>query len=150
MIIVYAAVAGQSVVKLYAAATFPGFFLAFLYLICIIGWCLINPKVAPKLPMDKMRAPISPWVAHVSNSYSRFMLPALLMAVISPAKALEHAASNVAGDVKLSWFKLVGALIRALTPFLALAITLGAVWWYVTIYSQKGDVHLAAIDFVVA
>jgi TRAP-type mannitol/chloroaromatic compound transport system permease large subunit len=32
MIIVYAAVAGQSVVKLYAAAMFPGFFLAFLYL----------------------------------------------------------------------------------------------------------------------
>src|SRR5215467_10888512 len=31
MIIVYAAVAGQSVVKLYAAAMFPGFFLAFLY-----------------------------------------------------------------------------------------------------------------------
>src|SRR5436190_10638076 len=30
MIIVYAAVAGQSVVKLYAAAMFPGFFLAFL------------------------------------------------------------------------------------------------------------------------
>ena len=29
MIIVYAAVAGQSVVKLYAAAMFPGFFLAF-------------------------------------------------------------------------------------------------------------------------
>ena len=32
MIIVYAAVAGQSVVKLYAAAMFPGFFLSFLYL----------------------------------------------------------------------------------------------------------------------
>jgi len=33
MIIVYAAVAGQSVVKLYAAAMVPGFFLAFLYLV---------------------------------------------------------------------------------------------------------------------
>ena len=38
MIIVYAAVAGQSVVKLYAAAMFPGFFLAFLYLVYILGW----------------------------------------------------------------------------------------------------------------
>ena len=44
MIIVYAAVAGQSVVKLYAAAMFPGFFLALLYLIYIIGWALINPE----------------------------------------------------------------------------------------------------------
>ena len=49
MIIVYAAVAGLSVVKLYAAAMFPGFFLSLLYLIYIIGWALINPKVAPRL-----------------------------------------------------------------------------------------------------
>ena len=48
MIIVYAAVAGQSVVKLYASAMFPGFFLSFLYLVYIIGWALINPKIAPK------------------------------------------------------------------------------------------------------
>jgi TRAP-type mannitol/chloroaromatic compound transport system permease large subunit len=47
MIIVYAAVAGQSVVKLYAAAMFPGFFLSFLYLIYVIGWAVIQPKVAP-------------------------------------------------------------------------------------------------------
>src|SRR5262245_63555821 len=38
MIIVYAAVAGQSVVKLYASAMLPGFFLAFLYLLYVIGW----------------------------------------------------------------------------------------------------------------
>ena len=99
MIIVYAAVAGQSVVKLYAAAMFPGFFLALLYLIYVIGWCLINPKVAPKLPPEQMKAPISPWVAHISSSYSRFMLPALLMAVVSPAKALR---SGVEG-VSLKW-----------------------------------------------
>jgi len=46
MIIVYAAVAGQSVVKLYAAAMFPGFFLALLYLVYIVGWAMINPKIA--------------------------------------------------------------------------------------------------------
>jgi TRAP-type mannitol/chloroaromatic compound transport system permease large subunit len=143
MIIVYAAVAGQSVVKLYAAAMFPGFFLAFLYLIYIIGWCLINPSVAPKLPMDKMRAPISPWVAHLSSSYSRFMLPALLAAVVSPGKALSNAALNATDGFKLTWFKLVTALIRALTPFLAVAVTMGAVWWYVTIYSQKGEEPVA-------
>ena len=50
MIIVYAAVAGQSVVKLYAAAMLPGFFLTALYLIYIIGWAMINPKIAPPLP----------------------------------------------------------------------------------------------------
>jgi TRAP-type mannitol/chloroaromatic compound transport system permease large subunit len=134
MIIVYAAVAGQSVVKLYAAAMFPGFFLAFLYLIYIIGWALINPKVAPKLPLDQLRAPIPPWVANISTKYSRFMLPALLMAVLSPGKA-----SKALADAKAGWFKLLGAFIKALTPLIILAICLGSVWWYVTIYSQKGD-----------
>jgi TRAP-type mannitol/chloroaromatic compound transport system permease large subunit len=134
MIIVYAAVAGQSVVKLYAAAMFPGFFLAFLYLIYIIGWALINPKVAPKLPLDQMRAPIPNWVANISSKYSRFMLPALLMAVLSPGKA-----SKALADAKAGWFKLLGALTKALTPLIILAVCLGSVWWYVTIYSQKGD-----------
>jgi len=135
MIIVYAAVAGQSVVKLYAAAMFPGFFLALLYLIYVIGWAVLNPKVAPKLPLDKMRAPISPWVAHVSSSYSRFMLPALAMAVAAPGKAL---GAGVEG-VKLSWFKLLLALGRALVPVYITVVSLGAVWWYVTIYSQEGN-----------
>ena len=135
MIIVYAAVAGQSVVKLYAAAMFPGFFLAFLYLVYVIGWCLINPKIAPKLPPEQMKAPISPWVAHISSSYSRFMLPALLLALVSPAKALR---SGVAG-VSLKWWQILAALTRALAPVIMAVATLGAVWWYVTIYSQKDN-----------
>src|SRR6201995_4784264 len=67
MIIVYAAVAGQSVVKLYAAAMFPGFFLALLYLVYIIGWVLLNPKIAPALPPEQMTVPVSPWLAHLSQ-----------------------------------------------------------------------------------
>jgi TRAP-type mannitol/chloroaromatic compound transport system permease large subunit len=135
MIIVYAAVAGQSVVKLYAAAMFPGFFLAFLYLVYVIGWCMINPKIAPKLPMEQMRAPITPWVAHISSSYSRFMLPALVAAVFMPAKALSK---GVAG-VSLKWWQLLAGLTRALAPVILAVATLGAVWWYVTIYSQKDN-----------
>ena len=135
MIIVYAAVAGQSVVKLYAAAMFPGFFLAFLYLVYVIGWCIINPKIAPRLPPEQMKAPISPWVGHISSSYSRFMLPALLMALVSPAKALR---SGVQG-VNLKWWQILAGLTRALAPVIVAVATLGAVWWYVTIYSQKDN-----------
>ena len=68
MIIVYAAVAGQSVVKLYAAAMFPGFFLAFLYLVYIIGWALINPKIAPPLPEEQTRVPVPAWIAQVRDA----------------------------------------------------------------------------------
>ena len=63
MIIVYAAVAGQSVVKLYAAAMLPGFFLALLYLIYVIGWALLDPKIAPKLPPESLKVPIPAPVA---------------------------------------------------------------------------------------
>ncbi len=135
MIIVYAAVAGQSVVKLYAAAMFPGFFLALLYLIYIIGWVLINPKIAPKLPPEQIRAPVPPWLAHVSSVYSRRTLPALAMSVMAPAKAMR---SGLA-DVSITWGHLVRSMVMALVPFLIVGATLGAAWWYVVIHSQKDN-----------
>jgi TRAP-type mannitol/chloroaromatic compound transport system permease large subunit len=133
MIIVYAAVAGQSVVKLYAAAMFPGFFLAFLYLVYVIGWAMIQPKVAPRIPIEQQRALVSPWVAHLAASYSPRLLPALLVAVVSPGRALQARLEGI----KASWWLLLRNLLMALTPLLLAAVTLGAVWWYVTIYSQK-------------
>ena len=140
MIIVYAAVAGQSVVKLYAAAMFPGFFLAFLYLIYVVGWAVIQPKVAPKLPPEQQRAPITAPVAHVAASYSTRMLPALLAAVLAPARALRGQADGV----RIGWGMLLRYLVTALTPLLLALVTLGAVWWYVTIYSQKDNNTTAA------
>src|SRR6187401_2099493 len=85
MIIVYAAVAGQSVVKLYAAAMLPGFFLAFLYLVYVIGWAMINPKIAPKLPPDKQRAPVPPEAEAVSAGH-RNMGIAILHALAAPGR----------------------------------------------------------------
>ncbi|MGM9489132.1 TRAP transporter large permease subunit [Ideonella sp. YS5] len=135
MIIVYAAVAGQSVVKLYAAAMFPGFFLAFLYLVYVIGWALIQPQVAPKLPPDKQRAEVTPWVAHLSAQYSTRLLPALVKAWFAPTRAL---AANIPGVQPGRWL-LTKNLLSALSPAILAGITLGAVWWYVTIYSQQQD-----------
>ncbi|MBX3611596.1 MAG: TRAP transporter large permease subunit [Hydrogenophaga sp.] len=48
MLIVYAATAGVSVVKLYSAAMVPGMLLAGLYLLYVIGRVVINPSLAPK------------------------------------------------------------------------------------------------------
>ncbi|MBC7470823.1 MAG: TRAP transporter large permease subunit [Ramlibacter sp.] len=135
MIIVYAAVAGQSVVKLYAAAMFPGFFLALLYLIYIIGWVLIDPKIAPKVPADQMVVPVRPWVGHVAASYGRRMLPALLAAVASPARALK----TPVGIGPIPWSRLASSLLKALVPLLLAVVTLGAIWWYVVIHSQEDN-----------
>jgi tripartite ATP-independent transporter DctM subunit len=48
MLIVYGAAASVSVVKLYAAALLPGFMLAGLYMVYVIGRAIINPSIAPK------------------------------------------------------------------------------------------------------
>jgi TRAP-type mannitol/chloroaromatic compound transport system permease large subunit len=134
MIIVYAAVAGQSVVKLYAAAMFPGFFLAFLYLVYVIGWVLIDPKVAPKLPQDKVRAHVRPWVQHVANQYGPRHLWALLRAVLSPGRV-----SGQIEQVRVTWGLLVRSLAMSLVPLLTVVVCLGAVWWYVVIHSQADN-----------
>lgn len=140
MIIVYAAVAGQSVVKLYAAAMFPGFFLALLYLVYIIGWVLINPKIAPKLPPEQQKVPVQPWVQLISETYSRRMLPALTAAALSPGRALQ---ATVEG-IKITRGLLVKSLSVALVPLALAVVTLGAVWWYVVIHSQEDNVASAA------
>jgi len=50
MLIVYAATAGVSVVKLYAAAFGPGFLLSALFLLYIVGVCIWKPHLGPPLP----------------------------------------------------------------------------------------------------
>lgn len=132
MIIVYAAVAGQSVVKLYAAAMFPGFFLAFLYLIYVIGWVLIDPSIAPKLPEDQTKAPVSPWLEKLGEQYSKRMLPALVKAVLMPSRALQISVA----DVRVTWGLLARSLGMALAPVLIVLATLATSWWYVVVYSQ--------------
>jgi TRAP-type mannitol/chloroaromatic compound transport system permease large subunit len=132
MIIVYAAVAGQSVVKLYAAAMFPGFFLAFLYLLYIVGWALLNPKIAPKLPESETRVPVRPWVTKLQQAYSRRMLLALLAAVLAPARVMN---TNVDG-VRITYPVLLQNLGYALVPLVLTLATLWATWWYVVIHQQ--------------
>jgi len=132
MIIVYAAVAGQSVVKLYASAMFPGFFLSFLYLIYIVGWALINPKIAPRLPESETKVPIPEWVGKLQQAYSRNMLITLLRAVIAPVRALQVEAAGV----RVSYWMLLKNLAAALFPLAMMAATLWLVWWYVVIHQQ--------------
>lgn len=141
MIIVYAAVAGQSVVKLYAAAMFPGFFLAFLYLVYIVGWALINPKIAPKLPESETRVPVRPWIVELQQAYSRKMLPALLSAAAAPAKALQISAD----DVRLSYTMLLKNLGFALVPLALTLATLWGAWWYVVIHQQPDAQSAVAV-----
>ncbi|PUE36553.1 TRAP transporter large permease subunit [Limnohabitans sp. Hippo4] len=140
MIIVYAAVAGQSVVKLYAAAMFPGFFLATLYLIYVIGWVLIDPKVAPKLPAEQTRANISPEVQKIADHYAPKYFLALFQALLSPGKVLKKSADSVV----VTWGFIAKSFVMSLVPILMTVVTMGAVWWYVVIHSQEENNAAAA------
>jgi TRAP-type mannitol/chloroaromatic compound transport system permease large subunit len=132
MIIVYAAVAGQSVVKLYAATMFPGFFLAFLYLVYVIGWAMLNPKIAPKLPASETQVPVRPWISELQRNYSTRMVPALLMAAASPGRAL----AIVTEQGRVTYGMLLKSISFVLVPLILALGTLWGVWWYVVIHQQ--------------
>ncbi len=68
MLILYGATAGVSVVKLYAGAFFPGIMLAGLYMLYTIIMALLNPKLAPRLPLEERNVPYS---ARYSGRWSR-------------------------------------------------------------------------------
>jgi TRAP-type mannitol/chloroaromatic compound transport system permease large subunit len=135
MIIVYAAVAGQSVVKLYAAAMFPGFFLSFLYLIYIIGWAMLDPKIAPALPEEQTRVPVPGWVEKFQAAYSRNLLVGFLASLVSPGRA-----AGIDADGKpLGYGALLMNFITVLVPFLLVVITMAGLWWYVVIHQQVSE-----------
>jgi TRAP-type mannitol/chloroaromatic compound transport system permease large subunit len=137
MIIVYAAVAGQSVVKLYASAMFPGFFLSFLYLIYIVGWAMINPKIAPPLPESQTKVPVPAWLLKFREAYPGNVLLSLFSALASPSRAM--AIKTDTGPV--TYWLLVKNAIAALVPFVIVFGTLWLAWWYVVIHPQTGPVE---------
>ena len=132
MIIVYAAVAGQSVVKLYASAMLPGFFLAALYLVYILAWALLNPKIAPKLPEDQTRVPVPEWARKFAAAYSPNMFVALGKSLVSPTVATKIDA----GGVRVSYWLLLKNMMAALVPLVLTVGTLWLAWWYVVIHQQ--------------
>src|SRR5947208_15690531 len=62
----------------------PGFFLTFLYLVYILGWAIINPKIAPKLRPDQYRVAVPDWLRQVERGRSRSVVPGLLAAAFRP------------------------------------------------------------------
>src|SRR5437870_4677594 len=133
MIIVYAAVAGQSVVKLYAAAMLPGFFLSFLYLVYILGWALINPKIAPKLKEEEYHVEVPPWVMLLQQNHGRNVFVALAKALIGPARILS---STSGAAIRLSYVALLRNFAAAAVPLLMVLGTAWGTWWYFVIHQQ--------------
>jgi tripartite ATP-independent transporter DctM subunit len=80
MLIVYGAMAGLSVVKLYAAAFVPGFFLAGMYILYVIGLAIVKPERAPPMPKNESNVPFGEVVVLLMKSF--FPLALLILAVL--------------------------------------------------------------------
>jgi TRAP-type mannitol/chloroaromatic compound transport system permease large subunit len=132
MLIVYAAVAGESIVKLYAAAMFPGFFLTFLYLVYILGWAMINPKIAPTLPPDQYRVAIPEWLQRLERGNWKRLTAGFFAALLRPG-SLSGASTPDGRSVGYSF--ILGNFFVLLVPLVLTIGAFGLSWWYVVIYN---------------
>ncbi len=93
LLILYAATAGESVVKLYAGAFIPGFVLAGFYILYVVGRAMINPKLAPPLPEDQGKIPPLEIIRALLTSFFPLavliasVLGAILMGLATPTEA---------------------------------------------------------------
>jgi tripartite ATP-independent transporter DctM subunit len=113
MLILYGATAGVSVVKLYAAAFFPGLMLAGLYMGYVIVRAIMDPTIAPKLPPEQRNVPTATIVKSLAiNFFPLFLLIAFVLGAIIKGLATptEAAAVGSAGALLLAVaYRLVGA-----------------------------------------
>ncbi|MBI3575680.1 MAG: TRAP transporter large permease subunit [Gammaproteobacteria bacterium] len=119
LLIVYGAVAGVSVVQLYAGAFFPGIMLAGLYLGYIIVLAKWKPELMPPLPESERRVPLPPLAQRLAPQH-RNALAGLWRALTGGAGA------GVAKHIVLRQF------FVALLPTLVIVAALGITYQVVT------------------
>ena len=93
LLIVYAATAGVSAVKLYAAAFIPGFMLAGSYVLYVIVRAMLNPALCPKLPPEETNVPTREVLWALATSFLPLallivsVLGAILFGLATPSEA---------------------------------------------------------------
>jgi tripartite ATP-independent transporter DctM subunit len=107
LLIVYSATAGISAVKLYAAAMIPGFMLAGLYVLYVIGRAMLNPALCPKLPEEETNVPFLEVVRTLLTSF--FPLAVLIASVLGAILFGLATPSEAAGAGALASLVLAGA-----------------------------------------
>ena len=112
MLIVYAAMAGMSVVQLYAAAIIPGFLLAGMYCVYVMVLAMVKPQLMPPLPKEQGNVPLADVVKLLFKSFVPLaililcVLGAIMFGLATPTEA---AAVGALGSIVLA------AAYRALT-----------------------------------
>ena len=147
MLIVYAAIAELSVLRLYAAAMIPGVLLASFYIVYVVGRAYFNPKLAPK-PLEEevpstrviifqMFTSVLPLSALIIS-----VLGSILMGLATPAEA---AAIGAFGGLflafcykSLNWTTLKQSIfLTAKTSAMVCWLFVGS-WTFASIFSYLG------------
>jgi tripartite ATP-independent transporter DctM subunit len=146
MLIVYAAIAQISPLRLYAAAMIPGLMLAGFYMIYVVTRASINPKLAPKPEVVDIK--MSTILYELVTSFVPLavlitsVLGAILMGLATPAEA---AAVGAAGGLvlavlyrSLTWTRLKEAVyLTAKTSAMVCWLFVGS-WTFAAVFSYLG------------
>lgn len=147
MLIVYAAIAQVSPVRLYAAALFPGIMLASMYMIYVIGRATINPALAPK-PAEEEVPSLGRVLWQLLTSFVPLfvlilgVLGSILAGIATPAEAA--GVGSFGGLVlaalyrALSWQRLKEAVfLTARTSAMVCWLFIGS-WTFASVFSYLG------------
>jgi tripartite ATP-independent transporter DctM subunit len=152
MLIVYAAAAGVSVVQLYAAALFPGFMLAGLYVVYVIARAVISPELAPKLPREQTQVPLTRVLFALATSFLPLaililsVLGAILLGLATPTEAASIGALGAlvlaAVYRALTWDRLREAVfLTSRTSAMVCFLFIGS-WNFASVFSYLGGEHV--------
>ena len=156
MLIVYAAIADLSPLRLYAAAVFPGLLLAGLYIVYVIVRVYFNPALAPKPTMENPPPPREIYLDLLKSFVPLTVLIALVLGSIlgGLATPAEAAAMGALGGMVLavlyrsmSWIKLKESVfLTAKATAMVCWLFVGS-WTFASVFSYLGG-HDIIADFV--
>jgi len=158
MLIVYAAIAQLSPLRLYAAAMFPGLILAGMYMIYVVTRAYLNPALAPK-PREEDIPPVRVIAWQLMTSFVPLavlimsVLGAILLGLATPAEA---AGVGAFGGLFLSvcyrslnWERLKEAVyLTAKTSAMVCWLFVGS-WTFASVFSYLGG-HDIIRDWVLS
>jgi len=134
MLIVYAAIAEVSVLRLYAAAIIPGFLLAGFYMVYVVGRAYFNPSIAPK-PLEEDVPPTRVIIIQLLTSFVPLallilsVLGSILLGLATPAEA---AAIGAFGGLFLAFcYKALNWKTLKESIFLTAKTTAMVCWFFV-------------------
>ncbi len=148
MLILYGAMASVSVVRLYAGAFLPGFLLAGLYILYVMGRAIVNPSLAPKLPKEQTDVPFGKvvWLLVTSFFPLAFLILGVLGAILFGLATPNEAASlGAAGSIILAigyrqfnWQRMKEAVfLTARTAAMVCWLFVGS-WTFSSVFSYLG------------